>query len=342
MKLSIIVPVYNMASEGKLNFCIDSLLAQTVTDYEIICVDDASSDESFAIIKDYEARFPGRVRAVHSSENRRQGGARNLGIGLAKGEWIAFFDSDDFADARMYEKLLKKAEETGADVVGCQYQLTGEHSFAPGRTAVNNTVEQTGILGEEQYRLLMRKPGSMVIKIYKKEIIDRYNLHFPEKIFYEDNCAAPVWMLHFKHFELVDEPLYYYYQHAASTVHHISRAKCEDRMTAGKMLVEWCREAGFYEKYHPELEYRFTELYYVNTLFSYMVGEERVSFRFLKELAEGIKKEFPHFEENVYFIQSYDEEQKRLIRYHLKSVHFFWLYYRALNGYRAIRKKCRH
>lgn len=342
MKLSIIVPVYNMASEGKLNFCIDSLLAQTITDYEIICVDDASKDESFSILKEYERRYPDKVRADRLPENRRQGGARNRGIEQARGEWIAFFDSDDFAAPDMYEKLLRKAEKTGADVTGCQYQLTKEHSFAPGRPVVNNTPEQTGVLGEEQYRLLMRKPGSMVIKIYKKEVIDRYGLRFPEKIFYEDNCAAPVWMLHFKHFELVDEPLYYYYQHAASTVHHISRTKCEDRMTAGKMLVDWCRKAGFYETYKPELEYRFTELYYVNTLFSYMVGEERIRFWFLKKLAKGIKEEFPAFEQNPYYIQSYDKEQKRLIRYHLKSVHFFWLYYRMLNGYRAFRKKCGH
>lgn len=339
MKLSIVVPVYNMAGGGKLEYCLNSLIRQTAGDYEIICVDDASEDESYTILKGYEERYPEKVRAFRMEENGRQGAARNRGMQYAGGEWIGFFDSDDFAAPDMYEKLLRKAEETGADVVGCQYQITDKQSMEPGRVVVNNTEEQTGILGTEQYKLLMKKPGSMVIKIYKKEVIDRYHLSFPEKVFYEDNCAAPVWMLHFKHFELVDEPLYYYYQHDASTVHHISLAKCEDRLTTGKMLVDWCKKSGFYVPYKWELEYRFTELYYVNTLFSYMVGKERVKIRFLKKMADGIKEEFPDFQENPYYKQTYDAEQKRLIRYHMKSSLFFFLYYRALNGFRKARKK---
>lgn len=342
MKLSIIVPVYNMAAGGKLEFCLDSLLNQTVKEeYEIVCVDDASTDNSFEILKRCEEENPDKVRLIRSPENRRQGGARNLGIQQARGEWLGFFDSDDFAAPDMYEKLLKKAEETGADVTGCQYQITTEQSFKPGRTIINNTTDQTGILGVEQYKLLMRKPGSMVIKIYKKEVIDKYSLRFPEHVFYEDNCAAPVWMLHFKHFELVDEPLYYYYQHQASTVHSLSRSKCEDRMTTGKLLVEWCKEAGFYEPYKPELEYRFTELYYVNTLFSYVVSGEHASLAFLKKMADGIREEFPSFQENPYYQQTYDSEQKRLIRMQMKSGLLFLLYYRALNGYRNLRKRIR-
>jgi len=341
MKLSVVVPVYNMAAGGKLEYCLNSLIAQTAEDYEIICVDDVSTDESYRILKEYEEKYRKKIRVFRMKENGKQGAARNLGMSYARGEWIGFFDSDDFAAADMYEKLLSKAADTGADVVGCQYQITGEQSMKPGRAVVNNTKEQTGVLGKEQYKLLMRKPGSMVIKIYKREVIEKYGLRFPEKVFYEDNCAAPVWMLHFKHFELVDEPLYYYYQHDASTVHHISLAKCEDRLTTGKMLVEWCKKAGFYEPYKRELEYRFTELYYVNTLFSYVVGKERVKIRFLDKMARGMKEEFPDFQKNPYYIQAYDEEQKRLIRYHMRSSVLFLIYYRALNGYRKVRKKIR-
>lgn len=109
-------------------------------------------------------------------------------------------------------------------------------------------------------------------------------------------------------------------------------------MTTGKMLVEWCKKAGFYEPYKEELEYRFTELYYVNTLFSYVVSKERVQISFLKKMADGIKEEFPEFQQNPYFVQTYDAEQKRLIGYHMKSGLLFLLYYRALNGYRGLRK----
>ena len=337
MKLSIIVPVYNMAADGKLNYCMDSLVAQTIRDFEIIAVDDCSTDNSYEILQQYEKRYPAIVKAVHSPVNKKQGGAKNIGIEKACGEWIGFIDSDDWIAPDMYEKLIGKAEETGADVVGCDYHLVHEHSMAIGKIVHNNTKEQTGVLDDVKYKLLMRKPGSMVIKIYKKAVVDEHNLRFPEGIFYEDNTAAPIWLLHFKHFEWIEEPLYYYYQFAGSTVHHISEQKCEDRLTAALMLVEECKKYGFYEKYHAELEDRFTELYYVNTLFTYMVGVKHIRLAFLRKMAEGMKREFPKFRENPYYDSKYDAEQKKLINLHMKSSLLFALYYKALQTYRRIR-----
>lgn len=337
MKLSIIVPVYNMAGEGKLNYCMDSLLCQELEDYEILAVDDASADDSFQILADYEKRYPGRVRAVKSPENRKQGGARNIGIELAKGEWLGFIDSDDWAAPDMYRRLLERAEETGADVVGCQYQITYEHSFKKGRLMVNNTPDQTGKLGREQYKRLVLRPGSMVIKIYRKSVVDRYGLRFPEHIFYEDNAAGPLWLLRFRHFELVDEPLYYYYQHDASTVHRVSEERCRNRMQAAELLITESSKQGFLEDYGPELEARFTQLYYVNTLFSYMAGVRRPKLSFLKELRDGMRTRFPDFRQNPYYEAMYDEEQRKLIGYHMRHVGFYVLYDRLLRWYRKIR-----
>lgn len=334
MKLSIIVPFYNMAADGKLKFCMDSLVGQTVTDYEILAVDDCSSDETYELLREYERKYPGRVRALRTSENRKQGGARNLGIEQAVGEWIGFMDGDDWAAPDMYEKLLEKAGETGADVVGCDLHETHVHSMEIGRIVNANTMDQTGPLDKEKYKKLMLNPCSMVIKIYKKAVIDSYRLRFPEGIFYEDNCAGPVWMLHFRHFEKVEEPLYYYYQDNVSTTHAISEEKCRDRMKAGELLVKECREYGFYEPYRQELEFAFAKLYYVNTLFTYVIGVRRPKISFLKELKQGILREFPNFQKNSYFIKEYDREQKRLIRLHMKSSPLFLIYYKLLTAYR--------
>lgn len=341
MELSIIVPVFNMAGDGKLNYCMDSLLAQTITDYEIIAVDDASTDDSYGILKRYERMNPDRVRAIRSPENRRQGGARNIGLSLARGEWIGFIDSDDWIAPDMYEKLLARAKETGADVVGCQYQLTSEHSMKPGKLIVNHTPEHAGVLLEKQYRKWMLEPGSMVIKVYQKSVIDQYRLRFPEQVFYEDNCAGPLWMLHFTHFELVDEPLYYYYQHEASTVHRITTDRCYERMKTAKMLVEGCRREGFYEPYRDELEARFTQLYYVNTLFSYMAGIRIPSVRFLKELRDGMLAQFPHFRDNPYYEGMYDAEQKKMIDLHMKHPVWYAVYDKLLRMYRRVRYRRR-
>lgn len=78
MRLSIIVPVYNMVAEGKLDFCIQSLLNQTVEDYEIIAVDDKSTDTSLAALRVWEEKFPEKIKVIASPENRRQGEQRTL------------------------------------------------------------------------------------------------------------------------------------------------------------------------------------------------------------------------------------------------------------------------
>lgn len=337
MKLSIIVPVYNMAGDGKLNFCMDSLVNQTVSDYEIIAVDDASTDDSLKILRKYEREHPGLVKVITYPNNRRQGGAKNEGLKAAVGEWIGFVDSDDWIAPDFYEKLLKRAEETGADLTGCNYSLVEKHSYEIGCVVQNNTAEQTGLLDAEKHKNHLMYSGSMVVKLYKASVIRGNNLDFPQGIFYEDNCAGPLWSLYFTHFERVEEPLYYYYQHNASTVHHISEEKCRDRMKAAVLLYEECKKRGFLEQYRQALEYRFTELYYVNTLFSYMQGVMHPRLSFVKALRRGLEERFPEFERNPYYRANTGNEEQRLIAMQGKSdIRFFW-YYRL----KLFVRKCR-
>ena len=328
MRLSVIVPVYNMAGEGKLNFCMDSLVKQTIEDYEIIAVDDASTDDSLKILREYEKRYPGKVRVVSYAVNRRQGGAKNQGLAHAAGDWIGCIDSDDWVVPDYYEKLLAKAEETGADVVGCDYSLVTEQCFVPGRAVRNNTPEQTGELDKERHKRLFMRPGSMVLKIYKASVLRENGLGFPEGIFYEDNCAGSLWSLYFRHFERVEEPLYFYYQHGSSTVHYITEEKCRDRMRAAELLYEECEKRGFLEEYHQELEYRFTELYYVITLFSYMQGVKRPKLSFVRELRRGTAERFPEFQANPYYKEHTGQEEQRLIAMQGRSDLRFFVYYR--------------
>ena len=341
MKLSIIVAVYNMAAEGKLNYCMDSLVNQTLpkTDYEIIAVDDASPDNSVEILREYEAKYPGLVKVIVHEKNRRQGATKNTGIKAACGEWLAFVDSDDWVTPDCYEKLLKKAEETGADMVGCEYSLVTEHTMQVGKIACNNTMDQTGILDEEKHKKLFMRSGSMVLKIYKHDVIRDNGLCFPEGIFYEDNCAGPLWSLYFKQFERVDEPMYFYYQHQVSTVHHITEAKCRDRMTAAKFLVDECKERGHLEAYFPEIEFRFAELHLVNTLFSYMQACKKKKPAFVKQLRNEIMEQFPDFQQNGYYQQFINAEEKRLVAMMIKSPGWFYVYYQLLNQYRNLRRK---
>lgn len=342
MKLSVIVPVYNMASGDKLTWCLDSLVNQTVSDYEIIAVDDCSTDNSLEILHEYEQKYPDKFKVIASPVNKKQGGAKNLGLEAAKGEWIGFIDSDDWVTPDFYEKLLLRAQESGADMVGCDYHLTHEHSMEIGQIVHNNQMSQTGVLTKEKYRSLILDSGSLVVKIYKRHIILDFPNRFPEHIFYEDNAISNSWMLRAKHFEYLEEPLYYYYQHDTSTVHTITKKRCEDRMEAARVMVREAKEFDYLEEYYPEIESSFTTLFYVNTLFSYMAGVRKKEYGFVKALGREMRETFPGFMENPYYQERVHAEERKLIRMHMKSTLYFMIYYKLLWGYRNFRKKFQH
>lgn len=339
MKLSIIVPVYNMAADGKLEYCLNSLVNQTIGDYEIIAVDDCSTDESFSILQDYESRFPDKFHAIHSDVNKHQGGAKNIGMKLAEGEWIGFIDSDDWITPDMYERLIKRAEETGADLVGCDYCLTSEHSMEVGQLVPNNKSEQSGVLDDEKRRSLILDGGSLVVKIFRRSMIIENDLWFPENIFYEDNALGNSYLVLAKHFEYIPEAMYYYYQHDTSTVHTISPTRCEDRMEAGRLMLAEAKRHDYFDKFYPELEYSFTLLFYVNTLFTYMAGVKKIKYGFVKAMGQEMKLTFPEFEKNAYYQERTHAEEKKLIKMQQKSTAFFILYYKLLWAYRRWRKR---
>lgn len=378
MKLSVIVPVYNMASDDKLKHCLDSLVAQTLSDgeIEIIAVDDCSTDDSYAIMCEYAREYPDRFMALSSTTNLHQGGAKNIGLTYAKGEWIGFIDADDWIVPDYYERMLKLADDTGADMVGCDYSLVNEYTFTPGQIVHNNTPEQTGVMDEDRYRKLLVDTGSLVVKIYRRYIVlgeddpgpqDLSEIEampesdaaagdtsaagcvsdfpgrlgiFPEDIFYEDNAVSNTWMLRCRHFEYIPEPLYFYYQHDSSTVHTISRKNLNDRIEAGRMLLDEARDEGYIETYHSEVEFLYTVLFYVNTLFSAMPKRMHIEdcYKFTRKLAREMKSEFPEFQKNPYYLERIHPEERKLIRMQMHSQLFFYTYYRLLWWYRDKRK----
>ena len=349
MQLSVIVPVYNMAEGEKLSWCLRSLCTQEGLpdgEYEIIAVDDCSSDSSFAIMKEFESNYPGIFKAVHSPVNHHQGGAKNIGLSMAKGDWIGFIDADDWVTPTFYQRLLERADKTDADMVGCDYCLTSEHSMKVGQIVHNNTPEQTGEMNGDKYRKLLLDTGSLVVKIYKRNIIfgevaKAGTKIFPEDIFYEDNAISNTWMLRVKHFEYIPEPLYYYYQHEESTVHTISRKNLEDRCVAGRMILQQARDNNYFDTYKPEIEFMYTVLFYVNTLFSVMPKSSKIkdAYAFSNALCMEIKSEFPDFQNNKYYQERIHPEEKKLIRMQMKSQLMFYMYYRVLWFYRDLRSK---
>lgn len=116
MIFSVVIPVYNV--KDYLPKCIDSVLAQDFTDYEVILIDDGSTDgESGAICDRYAAAHPERIRAIHKP-NGGVGEARNVGIEAAQGEYLIFIDSDDYIAPNMFRVLADAVARFGSDIIG--------------------------------------------------------------------------------------------------------------------------------------------------------------------------------------------------------------------------------
>ncbi len=167
-KISIIIPIYN--AENELKKCIGSILDQTQQDIEIILVDDGSTDKSLCICQKY-AKADCRVKAIHQ-KNAGVSAARNVGIGMATGQYIGFVDSDDWIEPQMYERLLSEVERTGADVVMCDATTV----YNDGRTQADTITQLPGnrILKKTDFTpsLLLEMAGSACRCIYKN---DRYS-----------------------------------------------------------------------------------------------------------------------------------------------------------------------
>ena len=165
-RISVIVPVYNVAAD--LPRCLDSILAQTYPNIEIVAVDDGSPDNSGEILDCYAAKHP-NIRVVHK-ENGGVTSARLRGIQEATGEWIGFVDGDDEIETDMYERLLENAKKYGADISHCSYQM----HFSDGRV---NYFHNTGIIREQDSNTAIRDllEGTLVEpglwnKLYQREL----------------------------------------------------------------------------------------------------------------------------------------------------------------------------
>lgn len=341
MQLSVIVPVYNMEADGMLAYCLDSLVNQTITDYEIIAVDDASTDGSLNILRDYERRYPDKISVISLTENHHQGGAKNHGLAVCRGEYIGFVDSDDWVTSDFYEKMLRKAGETGADLVACDFCYVREHTMTPTERIPCNQKEQVGVLDHERRAALFMNPGAAVTKIYKRNLLFDEPFSFPDHMFFEDNAMGIELLRRAKHFEYLEEPLYFYYQRGGSTVHVITRERCEDRLEAMRIMYRFAREKGYLEEFYQELEFKFTNLFYQNTLFSYMQGGQRKSLRFIREMGKEMRETFPDFQKNPYYIRQVHPEEKKLMGLQQRSTLAFFLYYKALWFVRKVKKKLR-
>ena len=229
-KLSVIVPVYN--TEKYLRECIDSILTQTFTDYELIMVDDGSTDGSGVICDEY-ARKDERVRVIHQ-QNAGVTNARKSGVQSACGMYFSFIDSDDWIHPEMFERMVEKCVEVNADVVICDVSL--EYGT---KAEILPSLTEEGFYHKNDLRdkiyptMLMdvsfRRPGilgSSCNKLFHRKVLEQVFWQVDDSFVYgEDALFCYAALLESNGVFVLRKPLYHYRQHSESAMHQYNGKK---------------------------------------------------------------------------------------------------------------------
>lgn len=260
--LSIIVPVYN--AEDYLCKCLDSLLAQDFPDYEVILVDDGSTDSSGAICDKYTSENP-VFRCIHKS-NGGHTSARKSGYEICRGKYVAFVDSDDWVSPDMYRKMCRAVYDTDADIVVCNHT-----AVMPDKEAVVRAIFAPGYydktrLEKEVYPYMIYSGSffqfgavpSLWNKLFRRELLQCHLFHVPSDIVVgEDALTTYSCMLEASSIYFIDEPLYYY----RSTVGSVKRrAVPVERLTENHKLFDTLQnviDISSYPCMEKQLDYYF-------------------------------------------------------------------------------------
>ena len=292
IKVSVIVPVHN--SEKYLFKCVDSLLAQTLQEIEIILVDDASTDSSRKLMADYQKDHPEKVRCLYLDENIRQGGARNRGMDIATGDYIAFVDSDDWIEPDMCRALYETAN--GADMCGADYWIDRDGQLQDVRLTYGDGVQMT----PERKAVFISGCGYFWSRIYRRGLLEKYKLRFPENVYYEDAYFNFMTALYAETCVKASGQYYHYYQSPDSTVRKNGTHQYE-RIVIPSLVIQDCKARGVYIENKDLIDYKYIAMQMGNIRHTCLDRFEKPDKGQLKRIANAIKTECPDFAKCKYY-----------------------------------------
>lgn len=285
MKVSVIVPVYN--TEEYLRKCLDSLVNQDFSSYEVIIVNDGSTDNSIKVIDEYVRKYD-FVKAF-SKKNGGLSSARNYGIEKASGKYLTFVDSDDYVEESYLKKLYSIMDKENSDLAVCEFS----YIYSDGNIVRSySNLDYT----DDILKKYLLTPPMAPIRMFKKDLFN--HIKFKEGIYYEDLELCPKLVKYAKKVSFVNESLYNYLIRENSIMHQKEmNSKLEDIY---HVLDSNYKE--LYKDYPNEIEY----MYIIHLL-------RTASLRFLDykegkselvKIVQIMKDRFPNWKKNIYFKKS--------------------------------------
>lgn len=292
--LSIIIPVYNTAKH--LPICLDSILGQSFLDYEIIVINDCSEENIDEVMSPYLKMD--NIKYIKLCQHAGPGGARNRGLDIARGIYIAFCDSDDWLDITYYEDSIQALNRQQADIAMCS--LVRCYDYIQPNPLYKCKYEKEIILtGDYALKILTKQidVGLLIIpssvnKVYRKSYLDEIKLRFPGNTLFEDLFFSFIAIMHANKIVCVPNVSYHHYKRPNSIVQSFDKKHIDDFIKVFNLLRQYLLKVNHYEEYRFNY-YKFLEQFYnlvVREIFEFVPNENdkkyylSYSFQRLKEI----------------------------------------------------------
>ena len=284
-KVSVIVPFYNV--EGYIEKCLETLVNQTLDQIEIILVNDGSKDRSIDIVKRFIEQYPNKIVYVEK-ENGGLSDARNFGMKYAKGEYIAFLDSDDYVEKDMYENMYELAKKEDSDLVECDFiwEYPNKKKIDVGKY-YNGKKEML-----EKIRVVAWN------KLIKREILEKSNIEFPKGYRYEDVEFTYKLIPFIEKVSFCKKACIHYIQREGS-ISNLQNERTREIFDILEHVINFYKEKNIYEEFKQQLEYVYVRYAFCSSFLRIIkISNEELKDKLLTETWEKVNTTFPNWKKN--------------------------------------------
>lgn len=305
-KISVIIPCFNATQW--LPKCFLSLFKQTIgiENIELIFVDDASTDnnKTWEMLTDIERAFPESIIILKLEKNLRQGGARNIALKYASGEYIAFVDADDFVSTNYFLEAYNIAKTYNCDIVQFEYDYFTESlgTVSTGRKISPEYIEIHSMDERKHFLITEKLTYGCWNKLYKHELIKKSNVRYAEHCIYEEPLFVYPLLFYADRIVITDKIFYHYRQNSSGTMRHDMKDDSTLKMHANVQLSVWnfMKQTPYFAKYYDEIKLYFLHTYLYETLYFSKLRNFEISLSFFNELRQTIITEVPDYKSSPY------------------------------------------
>ncbi len=299
IKVSVIVPVYNAGHY--ITKCLESLLRQTLSDMEIIVVDDRGTDDSMDLVRNIERnnRTDKLIRIIEMPENSGAWAARNAGMKAATGVYIGFVDADDWCDEDMFEVLYRSAVAVQAD----WSRANALKHCINGRTIRLRQLQiKSGLFDINAKKdVLVGDRAMFWCGIYKAEFLRKNQILFPKSKFSEDSYFFWLVAIYAVHASSVDIYSYHYMEHASSVSALPDKTKAFQKVKIFKQLKDRLSEEGLYREYAAEIDYLCLKKGYIIPMVIEAINNHKECEKAINTIINSLYADIPQIKSNKYY-----------------------------------------